>query len=122
MDLVEGSEQRGGLLVSEGHVDHAVVGNGGESVDGGGLLASSGGTGGHKDTGVLAGQSSAGKETSSLVPERSPLGRLVTESSGDTHKDTIVLGDLLGGDDGVIGLGGALMMSRTFWGRVSWTW
>lgn len=52
-------------------------------------------TGGDKDTSVLAPTATGGPDRASLVPEDLPLDRKITEASGDTKEDSIVLQDIV---------------------------
>lgn len=105
MDLLQVGELREDGLVAERDVDEAVVGEGAHGGNGSRLLATTEGTGGNEETGVLAPIATRGPDTTGPVPEGLPLSGEVTVASGDTEKDGVVVLQSVGFDDGVRRLG-----------------
>lgn len=101
-----------GELVSEGNKVDAVVGQGADGSEGGGLLSSSLGAGGDEETGVLALEGTLLPKTASGVDEGLPLGGEVSETGGDTKEETVVVAEQVGSDDGVVGLGGGVHLGQ----------
>lgn len=91
MDLLQVGELREDGLVAERDVDEAVVGEGAHGGNGGRLLATSDGTGGDKETGVLAPVATRGPDATGFVPEGLPLSGEVTVASGNTEEDGVVV-------------------------------
>lgn len=67
------------------------MGEGRETGNDGRLLATTGGTGGDEDTGVLARKGTGGPKAASCVPEGLELGGEVTVTGGDTEEETTTL-------------------------------
>lgn len=101
VDLLQVGEHREDGLVAERDVDEAVVGEGAHGGNGSRLLATTKGTGGNKETGVLAPVAARGPDTTGPVPEGLPLSGEVTVASGDTEKDGVVVLQSVDLDDGV---------------------
>lgn len=69
MDLGQVGQLRERGCVAEGHEEDAVVHEGGDGVERGGLLAAAGACGGDEDAGVLACEPAGGPEAARGVPE-----------------------------------------------------
>lgn len=93
VDLGEVGQLAEGLVEAEGHVDDAVVGQGGHGRDGGGLLAAALGGGADEEAGELAVVAAGGPLLAGLVPEGLPLGGEVAEAGGDPDQEGVVLGE-----------------------------
>lgn len=105
MDLLEvGKEGKGGL-VTQRNVNEAVVSESAHGGNDSGLLATTGGTGGNEDTGILAPVAAGGPDGAGLVPEGLPLSREITVTGRDTEQDGIVLQEVGRLSNGVAGLG-----------------
>ena len=46
-----------------------------------------------------------------------PLSREVTEASGDTEKETVVVSEVAGLEDGIVGLGGCMHLGQDLLGK-----
>ncbi len=104
-DLLEVGKNREGGLVTERHVDEAVVSESAHGGNDGGLLATTGGAGGDEDTGILAPVTTGGPDGAGLVPEGLPLSREVTVAGRDAEQDGIVLQKVGRLGNWVVGLG-----------------
>lgn len=83
-----------------------MVGQVGQDVSHGGLLATSVGGSGDEERGDLAIEGALGPQAASLVPEGGPLSWQGTETGGKTENKGVVLGEnLLVGHWNVVGLG-----------------
>ena len=69
MDLAKVGDLREGLGVTERNVENSMVSEGRHGGNGGRLLTTTEGTGGDEETGVLAVETTAGPESTGLVPE-----------------------------------------------------
>ena len=67
--LVQVGQEREGSLVPKGNEEDTVVGQGRDGSVDGHFLASTKGTGGNEDTGVLSTESTLGPESASGIPE-----------------------------------------------------
>lgn len=105
VNLVEVGQERGRGLVAERNIDEAVVGEGAHGRDSSGLLATTGGTSGDEETGILAPVATGKPDGGGPVPEGLPLSGEVTVAGGDTEEDGIVLQEVVGLSNGVAGLG-----------------
>lgn len=105
MDLVEVGELTECVLVTQRNVDEAVVGESAHASNSSGLLATSEGTGGDEQTGVLASVATSGPDGTGGIPEGLPLSGEVSVTSGNTEKDGVVLQEVVGLSNGVAGLG-----------------
>ena len=111
-DLREVRELTERLGVPEGHEDEAVVGERRERRDDRRLLAAAGGRGGHEHGRVLAVQLAARPKLAGRVPEVLPLRGEVAVTRGDTEDERVVVGQIVRGDDGVVGLGGGVHLLK----------
>jgi len=119
VDLLEVGELGERLGVSQGHVDDAVVSEGGHGREAGRLLAAALGAGGDEEAGKLAPEAAAGPLLASLVPESFPLGRKVAVTGGDANEEGVVLledGRVVEDGD-VCGLGGGVHLGEDFLGE-----
>ena len=135
MNLSQVRDLSEGLGVTEGNVADAMVSEGGDAVDDGGFLSSSRSSSGDEDPSVLPVQSTSTPLTTSGVPEclsnNAILKRLlanrekgkqtylplcweVTVTSGDTEQVCVEGGELLGGDDFVIGFRRGVHLGQDF--------
>lgn len=105
--------------VAQGHVDNAVVGEGGHGGEGGGLLAAAGGGGGDEEPRVLAVEAARLPLTASAVPEGLPLGGEVAEARGDAEQEGVVAGQRgrVGQRLDVGGLGGRVHLTQDLFGE-----
>ena len=117
MDLLEVGEHGEGGLVAQRNVDKAVVNEGAHAGHDGGLLATTGGTGGDEGTSVLSSVATAGPDAAGLVPEGLPLGGEVTITGGDTEEDSIELEQVRGLSNGVAGLGRGVHLGENLLGE-----
>lgn len=117
MDLSQVRELSKGGLVAQRDVEEAVVGESAHGSNGGRLLATTEGTSGDEQTGVLAPEATGGPDTAGAVPEGLPLSREVTVTGGDTEEDGIVVKEVFGGGNGVGGLRGSVHLSENFLGK-----
>ena len=69
VDLVDVGLELEGMGVAEGDIDDTVVGEGGDTVERGGLLSSSEASSGNEHAGVLARELSFSPELTGSVPE-----------------------------------------------------
>jgi len=93
------------VLVAERNEDDPVVGQGRESAIDGHFLSSTRSASGNEDTCVLSSKSTLNPETTGSIPKGLPLSGERTVTSGDTKEEGVVVGELSGGDDGVVRLG-----------------
>lgn len=112
MDLREVGQLSEGLGVAQRNVDDAVVGQGAHGVKSSGLLATSKAGSGDEETGVLAGEATGSPDAAGLVPKGLPLGREVTVTGRDAEEEGIVLEQLLGFGNGVVGLGRSVHLAE----------
>ena len=117
VNLVEVGKEGEGGLVAQRDVNEAVVGEGAHGGDSSGLLATTGGTSGNEDTGVLAPVAASGPDRASGIPEGLPLSREVTVAGRNTEKDGIVLQEVLGLSNGVRRLGGGVHLGQNLVGE-----
>lgn len=104
MDLFEISNLGKAMFISQRHVDDPVVRQGRHGVENSHLLASSGGSSGHKDACVFSMQSSCLPQTHSSVPVGFPLGRKVAKSGRNAKQKRVVLLESGRGRNGIRGL------------------
>lgn len=102
VDLLEVGQLGKHGLVAERNVDEAVVGKSAHGSNGGGLLATTQGTSGDEQTGILAPVATGGPDAASVVPESLPLCREVTITSRDTEQHSVVFLELFRVGNGVI--------------------
>lgn len=105
VNLLEVGKHREGGLVTERHVDEAVVSESAHGGNDGGLLATTEGAGGDEDTGILSPVTTGGPDGAGLVPKGLPLSREVTVARRDTEQDGIVLQKVLRLGNWVVRLG-----------------
>lgn len=117
VNLVEVGQEGECGLVAERNVDETVVGEGAHGGDGSGLLATTGGTGGDEETGVLAPVAAGSPDGAGLVPEGLPLSGEVAVAGGDTEEDGIVLQEVGGLSNGVAGLGRGVHLAQHLLGE-----
>lgn len=117
VDLSQVRELSEGGLVAQRDVEEAVVSEGAHGSNGGRLLATTEGTGGDEQTGVLAPEATSSPDTAGAVPEGLPLSGEVTVTGRDTEENGIILEEVVGGGNGVGGLGGSVHLSEDFLGK-----
>ena len=117
VDLLKVGKLTEGGLVAQGNVDETVVSQSAHGSNGSRLLATTEGTGGDEETGILAPVTTRGPDTASLVPEGFPLGREVTVASGNTEQNGIVLKEGVRLGNGVVGLGGSVHLGQDLIGE-----
>lgn len=117
MDLAQVGQLSESVLVSQRDVDHAVVGKGAHGRDGSGLLTTAHGGSRDEHAGILAPEATGGPDAAGLIPEGFPLSREVTEASGDTEENGIVLEELTGLSNGVGGLGRSVHLLQDLLGE-----
>lgn len=117
VDLLQVGQEREGGLVAQRHVEEAVVGEGAHGGNGSRLLATTEGTGGDEETGVLAPVATGSPDGAGLVPEGLPLGREVAVAGGNTEQDGIVLEEVIGLSNRVAGLGRGMHLGQNFLGE-----
>ena len=117
MDLGQVRELSEGGLVAQRDVEEAVVGESAHGSNGSRLLATTESTSGDEQTGVLAPEATSGPNTAGAVPEGLPLSGEVTVTGRDTEEDGIVLEEVVGGSNGVGGLGGSVHLGEDFLGK-----
>ena len=91
MNLGQVGKQRESLLVSQWHINDAMMGEGGHGCNGSGLLSATLRSIGDEDSCQLVIVSSFLPLTSSAVPERLPLGRKVAIASGNSNQEAVLL-------------------------------
>ena len=106
MDLREVRELAERPGVAEGDKVDAVVHERRDRVDHRRLLPTAGRRGGHEHGRVLAEERALRPELAGRVPERLPLGGEVAVAGGDAEDEGVKVGEVVGGEDGVVGLGG----------------
>lgn len=118
-NLSQGGHLGESLGVTEGNVDDAVVGKGGEGVHGSALLTSTNTGGRDEDTGVLAVEASGGPDLTGAVPEGLPLCGEVAVTGGDTEEECVVLLEDVGVGEGldVGGLGRSVHLAEDLLGE-----
>lgn len=119
VDLLKVGQLSESSLVAERNVDEAVVNQSGHAGDGGGLLATTEGTGADEHAGVLAPEAALLPLLAGLVPEGLELGREVSVTGGNTEEDTVEglkLGGIIQGGD-VGGLGRRVHLSKDLLGE-----
>src|SRR5882757_2032514 len=102
MNLLHVRQQREHALVSQRYVDDTVVNESAERVLDRLFLAASLSSDRDENPGVLPGKSTGGPQTTSRIPERLPLGRIVSESGGDSKEESVVGGEDVWCDDRVV--------------------
>jgi hypothetical protein len=131
--LLQVGQKRENVLVAERNKNDTVVGQRRERGVDGHFLPSARGTGGNKDTGVLASEGTTSPETTRGIPEdlrrigRSvhdilsigrggylPLGGERTITGRDTEEEAIVVVEVARSEDGVIRLGGGVKLGQDF--------
>lgn len=117
VDLVQVGQKRESVLVAQGNVGDAVVGQSAHGSKGSGLLTTTESAGGDEETGVLAEEATGSPDLARLVPEGLPLGGEVAVTSGDTEEEGIVLKELLRLGDGVVGLGRSMQQLQNVVGE-----
>lgn len=105
VDLLQVGDLGESLGVTQRHKDDTVVNQHRQGVHNSGLLATAGGTGGHKDTGSLTVEGTRSPKTSGGVPESLPLSRVTAKSGGDTEQERVVLGQGVQSGNWVVGSG-----------------
>lgn len=118
-NLREVSQLAESLGVTEGNVDDAVMGEGGDGVLSSSLLATALGSGRDEDTGHLAPETAGSPLLAGLVPESLPLGGEVSVTGGDTEEEGIVVLKDAGVVEGwnVGGLGGSVHLGKDLLGE-----
>lgn len=107
-DLAQVAQNGEGGLVSQGYVDHAVVGHGAHGCDGRALLSPAHGRRADEDAGVFAPVGAAGPLRAGVVPEGLPLRGEVAVARGDAEEEGVVLFErdrVDGGNRGALGWG-----------------
>lgn len=117
MDFVQVRELTKGGLVAQRDVEETVVSKSAHRSEGGGLLTATLSASRDEQTGVFAPVATSGPDATGAVPEGLPLRREVTVASGDTEEDGIVGEELVGGHNGVGGLGGSMHLSQDIVGE-----
>lgn len=117
VDLVQVRELGKGSLVAQRDVDQAVVSESAHGSESSRLLTTTKGTGRDEQTGVLAPVATSNPDTAGAVPEGFPLGGEVTVASGDTEEEGVVAEQLVGGGNGVGGLGGSVHLGQNLFGE-----
>lgn len=118
-NLREVSQLAESLGITEGNVDDAVVGEGGDGVLSSGLLTTTLRSGRDEDTSHLAPEATGSPLLAGHVPEGLPLGGEVSVTGGDTQKEGIVAledGGVIEGRD-VGGLGRSVHLGEDVLGE-----
>ena len=107
-----------GRLVTQRHIDHAVVNEGAHGGQRRALLATALGSGADEDANVLAVVAARLPLLPRLVPKGLPLVREVSESRRDAEEEGVILFELVGGDEGDgAGLAGSVHLGEDLLGE-----
>lgn len=95
-------------LVTEGHEDGAMVGEGRDHVQNRDFLATCKGASRDKDASIFAVKRAFVPERASGIPEGLHLHGHVTKSGGNSEEEPVEVGEIVGLNEGVVRLGGCL--------------
>jgi len=117
VDFIEVRQLAEGRSIAQGDEGDTVVSEGREACNGRGLLATTVATGGDEHATELALQLALLPQLAGAIPEGLPLSGEVTEASGYTIKDTIIVSEVIGRNDRIIGLGGRMHLGQDLLGE-----
>lgn len=100
--------------VSERDEDDSVMSQGAQCVGNSGLLSTSWAGSGNENTSIFTSEGSGLPKFTGRVPECLPLSGEVAVTSRNSKEERIVGGELIGGDDGEIGLGWCVHLCENF--------